>query len=275
MTARDAPARPDGPLKIHVLSGGTGRTAEEVVQAALAQFDDVAVAVIVRGQIRSVKAARDAVRRAAADGGLLCHTLVVPRIRAAVIREAQLHLLPTVDVLGPILALLSDALGVPPRGQAGRSYQLHKERFDRLDAVDFAAAHDDGLRAHELNRADVVLVGVSRVSKSVTCFYLASHGIRAANVPLLLDRPVPEDLLRLDPRKVIGLTMNVARLSQIRAARLPHLGTAQLDKYAGDDHVRNELRYALRLMARYRWRHLDISYQSVEEVAQEIVSLLR
>jgi hypothetical protein len=268
-------AKPTPELKIVILSGGTGRTAEQVVRSALAQFEEPRVRIVVRGKIRSATAAREAVRKARQEGAIVCHTFVVPKVREAVIHESETQMLPTVDIMGPILSALNDFVGVPPRGKAGLSYALNKAHFDRLDAVDFTAAHDDGMRPHELGKAEVVLVGVSRVSKSVTCLYLAAHGIRAANVPLVPDAPVPPELVLLDPNKVIGLTMNAERLRQIRRARAPHLGRANLDKYLGTDDVQLELRTAQNIMAKNHWRCIDLSYKSVEEVAQEILGIIR
>ncbi len=270
-----AAAKQTPELKIIVLSGGTGRTAEQVVRSAVAQFDDPRARIVVRGKIRSPAAAREAVRKARQEGAIICHTFVVPKVRAAVIHEAETQMLPTVDIMGPVLSVLIDFLGAAPRGKAGLSYALNKAHFDRLDAVDFTAAHDDGLRIRELGKAEVVLVGVSRVSKSVTCLYLAAHGIRAANVPLTPTAPLPPELLQLDPKKVIGLTMNAQRLRQIRQARAPHLGRANLDKYLGSDDVQLELRTAQNIMAKNHWRCIDISYKSVEEVAQEILGIIR
>lgn len=179
---------------------------------------------------------------------------------------------PTVDVLGPMLAALDDRLGMTPRGRPGLSYELRKEQFDRIDAVDFTLAHDDGKRLEDLYLADCVLVGVSRVSKSVTCFYLAARGIRAANVPLLAGQKVPPELLRLEPNKVVGLTMNAKRLRSIREARICRLSNVPVPDYV--DELAEELRHARSLMSRHKWPCIDVSYMATEEVAHEVLSLI-
>lgn len=261
-------------LRIYLLSGGTGRTAESVLNAALAQFDQPAVEIIRKANIRRARDAERIVRQAAEQGGVVCHTLVAPKIRKAV--DEQLHRLnvPCVDPLGPVISMLADHLGTAPRGRAGLLYELCREQFDRSDAVDFTLAHDDGQRMHELDQADVVLIGVSRVSKSVTSFYVATRGIRAANVPLTPVQPVPPPLTKLDPRRVIGLTMNPARLCAVRESRLDRITHRHVDAYAEQRDVVQELRQAAEVMRRHHWRCIDISYKATEEVATEVIEML-
>jgi regulator of PEP synthase PpsR (kinase-PPPase family) len=173
-----------------------------------------------------------------------------------------------------MLTAMDDQLGMTPRGRPSLSYELQKEHFDRIDAVDFTLAHDDGQRAEELHLANVVLVGVSRASKSVTCLYLAGRGIRAANMPLLLGQKVPPELLRLGPKKVIGLTMNANRLRSIREARICRLSNTPLPSYVDDRRIIDELRNARALMSRHKWPCIDVSYMATEEVAHEVLSLI-
>lgn len=186
-------------LRIVVISGGTGRTANEVVNAALAQFELGEVHRLSKANVRSRTVAQRIVRDIADENAVIFHSLVSPRVREAVIREAKRRAIPTVDVLGPAIAVISDQLGQPPEAKPGLSYQLHKDQIDRIDAVDFTLKHDDGAGLATLHEADVVLVGVSRASKSVACFYLAYRGIRAANVPLLPGMQPPDALLKMPP----------------------------------------------------------------------------
>jgi regulator of PEP synthase PpsR (kinase-PPPase family) len=257
-----------------ILSGGSGRTAQTVVQAALAQFDHEEVRWIHRDSIREAKAAVQAVREAAKEGAILCHTLVDPKVRDAVVREAQRYPLRVVDVLGPALVAMEDYLGRTAKGLPGQSYELNREQFDRIEAVDFTLAHDDGARIRDIDQADVVLVGVSRVAKSVTCFFLAYRGIRAANVPIIAGLPLPMELVRLDARKVFGLMMNAQRLKAIRTARAPHLSVVPVEHYVDVGRITEELRYARQLMSEHGWRSIDVSYMSVEEVAVAVIRML-
>jgi regulator of PEP synthase PpsR (kinase-PPPase family) len=153
-------------------------------------------------------------------------------------------------------------------------YTSNKAHFDRVDAVEYTLAHDDGCRPQDLAEADVVLVGVSRTAKSTTCFYLAYSGIRAANVPLFADCEPPPELLALDPRRVIGLTMNPSRLQSVREARLRGWKMDLSDVYARSEHIARELRAANEQMARHGWRCVDTSYKGIEEIAREVMQLL-
>jgi [pyruvate, water dikinase]-phosphate phosphotransferase / [pyruvate, water dikinase] kinase len=264
-------------LMVMILSGGTGRTANEVLNAALAQFDDETkrnVTVVRHANVRTQADALRIVKKAQKENAVLVHSLVEPKVRELVVREAERRMVSTIDVLGPILAVLEDRLSVAPKRAPGLSYELKREYFDRIDAVNFTLAHDDGSQMRDIQRAEVVLVGVSRVAKSVTCFYLAYRGIRAANVPLIFGHQPPEALGELDPRRVIGLTMNPQRLHAIRSARLEHMAVASLEPYVHVRKVAEEIRYAQQIMDQHGWQCIDVSYKAVEEVAAEIIHML-
>ncbi len=267
-------ARGSKPLKIIILSGGSGRTGERVVESALAQFDNANAEVVLKPRVRSRGAALKVIESMKTPGTVLCHTLVQPEVREAIVRECQLRDIQVVDLLGPTLSLLDDNLDGTPRNQPGLSYELNKEQFDRIEAVDFTLAHDDGARVRDLKHADVVLVGLSRVSKSVTCFYLAARGLRAANVPLTMIHPLPLELERIDSQRVIGLTMNASRLSAIRQTRLDRITTRPVDNYAEVREINAELRSAADIMRCHGWRSIDVSYRATEEVASEVIEML-
>lgn len=261
--------------QIFILSGSTGRTCEEVLNAALAQFEEPRVQIKHCVGLDSHADVIHAVQTAAQAGGAICHSVVVPELKNTLLREATRLHVPTVDVLGPLLILLQDQLGQQPRGLAGLAFQAQRERLQRIAAVDFTLGHDDGAGLADLSRADVVLVGASRVSKSVTCFYLAYEGISAANVPLIPGHDPPAELVAVDRTKVVGLTMNANRLHGLRQARVKMLGNAPFGNYGRLDAIEVELREIERQMARYGWRRLDVSYMSVEEVAKQVLSLVR
>jgi len=260
-------------LTLHVLTGGSGRTCQQVLRACLAQFPGIRTNLVLRPRVDSVHAAQIEAEEAARAQALVCHSLVDPAVR----RQFELHAdrrgVTYVDVLGPMVSAVEDATAVAPLGRPGLSYQLNKEQFDRMDAVDFTLAHDDGQRAHELHHADIVVVGVSRVSKSVTCFYLAYRGVRAANVPICDGIPPPEALLRLPPERVVGLTMNPHRLRTLREVRLAAM-KSEAANYADAAAIQSELRYAQRLMTEHGWRAIDVSYRAVEEVAVDLLHTL-
>ncbi len=262
------------PLLIVIISGATGRTARSVVNSALAQFDQPNVRIVDGTNVRSSAAASRLVRDIPHQHAVILHSLVSPKVRDTVLEEAQRRMIPTVDILGPVLAVLGDQLGLTPQGKPGLSYKLQKDYFDRVDAVSFTLDHDDGAGLNTLHNADVVIVGVSRASKSVTCFYLGYRGIRAANIPLISGIEPPEQLLKLPKDKVIGLTVTPNRLQNIRQARQHRLGTRAVDYYVHERNISEELRYALTLMRQHSWRCLDVSYMAVEEVAMQVLQMI-
>jgi regulator of PEP synthase PpsR (kinase-PPPase family) len=267
-------ASPSQLRPIVVISGGTGTTARQVLQAALAQFGECNPEIEYQAKVRSGRTAEAMVRDAAKRGALVCHSVVDPVVRRALDDEARKLGVPCLDVLGPALSMLSDHFRLQPRRRAGLLYELHREQLDRIDAVDFTLAHDDGKRLHELAQADIVVVGASRTSKSVTCFYLAARGVRAANVPLIPPQPVPRELLRLAPSRVVGLTMSAAHLESIRQTRLDRISHLPIAAYAELKEIRAELRTLRELMAERKWRCIDVSYRATEEVADQIVEMM-
>ena len=262
------------PLKIVILSGSTGRTAEQVVKAALAQFDDQDIRLVKKTKVRSVSSALKAVRDAAKQHAIVCHSMVSPEVRDAIVEEMKRRMVPNVDILGRVVAMLSDHLGAKPAEKPGMSYKRQKDYIDRVDAVSFTLDHDDGARPDTVNKADVVLVGVSRVSKSVTCFYLAYRGIRAANVPIIPGCNLPDKLLKMPKDKVIGLVVNPSRLKSVREVRQEQMGAGKLDYYVDRTDINQELRYAQDILKKNGWRCIDVSYMAVEEVAREVMKMI-
>ena len=249
-------------------------TAKRVLDAALAQFSDCKPEIEYQSKVRSIRSAVEVIRDAAARHALVCHSIVDPVVRRNLDEEALKLGVPCIDVLGPALSLLADHFKTEPRGHAGLLYELHREQLDRIDAVDFTLAHDDGKRMHELGLADVVLVGASRTSKSVTCFFLAARGIRAANVPLIPPQPIARELSRLSPKRVVGLTMSAAHLESIRQTRLDRISHRPVANYADLRDIRAELRSIRELMSRMEWQCIDVSYKATEEVADQIIELM-
>jgi regulator of PEP synthase PpsR (kinase-PPPase family) len=239
------------------------------------QFDQPQVQTVLKENLRSATEARMIVKEASKDSAAIFYTLVSDETRTALREAAEKELIPAVDLLGPVLSSLAALLQSTPRGIPNLLYELEKKYIERIDAVDFTLEHDDGCRLHELSQADVVLVGVSRVSKSATCFVLACQGIRAANVPLVAGVEPPREILKLEAKKVIGLTASVERLRAIRQARVRSLRKLPLNRYVNAGEIANELRYANALMAEHRWQVIDVSQKAVEEVAKEVLRLLR
>jgi regulator of PEP synthase PpsR (kinase-PPPase family) len=199
------------------------------------------------------------------------YTLVADETRRALRDAAAALAVPVVDVLGPALSALHDRFHREPSAEPGLLYRSEREEFDRQEAIDYTLKHDDGGRPEGLERADVVLVGVSRAAKSSTCFYLAYQGVKAANVPLVPGLALPAALLALPKERVIGLWVNPSRLVALRESRQRHLGLPGPSDYTDLDAVRQEVRAASRTMADHGWTTIDASYMAVEEVAREVM----
>jgi [pyruvate, water dikinase]-phosphate phosphotransferase / [pyruvate, water dikinase] kinase len=262
------------PHAIHLVSDGTCRTCEQVVKSVLVQFQGAQFRLMLKPKVLDTATVHAVIDEAAAQHAIVFYTLVAKETRDAIKAAAERRMVPLVDVLGPVLIALYDVFQRSPLATPDMLYKSNKEHYDRVDAVEYTLSHDDGCRSQELDKADVVLVGVSRAAKSTTCFYLAYSGIRAANVPLFPDSEPPAELRKLDPRKVIGLTVNPHRLQSMREARLRGWGMDVSHNYADSVEIARELRAASDQMARYGWRSLDVSYKAIEEVAREIRQML-
>jgi regulator of PEP synthase PpsR (kinase-PPPase family) len=181
---------------------------------------------------------------------------------------------PCIPVLDPVLGALAGFLGLQASGRPGGQHELDAEYFARIDAMTFALAHDDGQSARNYDEADVILVGVSRTSKTPTCIYLANRGIKAANVPIVPGCPVPPELMKARHPLVVGLTKDPGQLIQIRRNRLRLLAQDDKTDYVDPESVREEVAQARRLCAEHSWPVLDVTRRSIEETAAAIIQLL-
>lgn len=258
---------------IFAVSDGRGQTLRMVLRAALVQFAGYEPKFWSEAEVLSVERVSEIVEAAAEAKAVIYYTLVAQDTRLAMQQVSTRRGVPTVDVLGPVLSALHHQLQRAPEAKPGLFYASERAEFDRHSAIDYTLEHDDGRRPHELDKAHVVLTGVSRAAKSSTCFYLAYHGVKAANVPLVPGIPPPPELLALDPRRVVGLWINPSRLLVVRTARAANLKLGSEVDYIDSDAVKSELRDAQRLMQRNGWQMIDASYLAIEEVAREVMRL--
>jgi regulator of PEP synthase PpsR (kinase-PPPase family) len=261
-------------LTVFVVSDATGETAERVTRSALTQFGDAPVNVVRRGGIRTSEQVQRLVAEAAGRDCVIIHTMVSNDLRKEMLEEARLHGVDAMDLMGPVLDRLAIHLHLTPQEKPGLFTQLVEAQSRRIEAVEFAFRHDDGQRVEELDRAEIVLVGVSRTMKTPTMLYLAYRSWFAANVPIVRDFPPPQPLAALPPERVFGLTMSVARLAELRRARATYLGISETG-YATSEEIRTELAYSHDICDDHGWRRIDVTGKSVEEVAREILVLGR
>jgi len=260
--------------QIYIISDGTGRTAKQMVNAALTQFEGRDINVNLRPNVRSEAQALAILQEVVHDKGILFHTIVSNELRNLIIRESSLQNIETVDMMGPMLESLSSYLANSPAEKPGLFHQLNEAYFNRIEAMEFAFRHDDGQRPEELHKAEIVLLGVSRTFKTPLSIYLAIKGWYVANVPLILDIKPPQELFKVKPGKIIALSTRPDRLAALRKAREQHLNGATGD-YATLDHVRREVGYAMRLFSRFPgWARVDVTNKPIEEIATEILKII-
>ena len=260
-------------LTIYAVSDATGETAESVAVAALVQFRDPRIPVERCGQVRTLKQVRAVVERAARSGeALILYTLVSDALRRAMLAAARRHGVEALDLLGPMLERLTVRLKKKPMRRPGAFKHLVRAHPREIEAVEFAVRHDDGRQTESLDKAEIVLVGVSRTMKTPAALYLAYRGWLVANVPIHPALQPPAPLLAVPPDRVVCLLMAPARLQEIRASRATAM-KIPLEPYASLEHIRRELLHSERLSLDHGWRQIDVSGKSVEEVAREIMLL--
>ncbi len=265
-------------LHMHLVSDSTGETVTTVARAGISQFDGVIPVEHVWSFVRSRAQVEQVLSMVKALPGVVIYTMVSPDLRKTLDDGCRELKVPCVPILDGVFKALSGVLGAETRQQIGRQHAMDDGYFSRIEAMDFMLQHDDGQCPWDLNDADIVLVGVSRASKTPTCIYLANRGLKTANVPVVMDCPLPKELDSLTHPLVVGLTINPEPLVQIRSNRLKQMergGTALRvsDNYTEVERVRAELVYARRLFARYDWPVIDVTRRSVEETAAAVFQL--
>ena len=259
---------------LHLVSDATGETINSVARACVIQFDDVRPVEHFWNLVRTERQLDMVLEGVQENRGLVMFTLVDEKLRRRLqdfCREVQV---PCIPVLDPLINALAAFLGVESQRQPGRQHALDAEYFGRMDAMDFALAHDDGQSSWDLHEADVILMGVSRTSKTPTCIYLANRGIKAANIPIVPGCPMPPEIEKLTRPLVVGLTKDPDRLVQIRRNRLKLLNQNESSTYVDPEVVRAEVTDARRMFTRRGWPVIDVSRRSIEETAAEIMMLL-
>lgn len=260
-------------VAIHILSDSLGETADAVARAAAAQFPHGAFRVERLPKITSVEELNSCVELHCGEECVFFYTLARSDLRAAMQLVVRQHGVKAIDIMGPGVELLASVSGMVPRGVAGTMRTPDEAYFDRIEAMEYAIAHDDGQRPEGLIDADVVLIGVSRTSKTPLAMYLAAKGFRAANVPLVAGSTPPEELFSLDPRRVFGLISSVETLLQIRTRRMDELGS-YVPGYAEREQVECDLEEAHAIIRRIGCYTIRTDKRAIEETAQDIIRYL-
>ena len=258
---------------LHLVSDATGETLQVLAKAAIVQFDDIDVVEWEWPLVRRPDQLESVVEGIKAQPGLVLCTFVDNALRDGLEMVCSELVVPCLSIMDPILAAMATYFDAEVRAQPGRQHAMDAEYFGRIEAMGFCLAHDDGQLLSELKQADLVLVGVSRTSKTPTCMYLANRGLKAANVPFVPGLPVPGELTELSGPLIIGLTTGAERLIHIRRNRLLVLKQDAETAYVDEESVKDELASARRLFERHGWPVIDVTRRSIEETSAAILHL--
>ncbi len=258
-------------VTVYVVSDSAGDTGELAVRAAAAQFHPLEVHIRRVGFIQSREGIDAVLDMAASDKGILLYTLVIPRLREHMTTQAEARGIVTIDLLGPLIDNMERLFGRPSRHEPGLNHVLDAGYFRKVEAVEFAVRYDDARDVTGIMKADIVLTGVSRTSKTPLSMVLAHKTFKVANVPLVPELVPPKELFQVDPKKVIGLTIRTDALNAIRKERLKALGLPDSASYATTARIEQELEYAHGIMKKIGCVVIDVSSKAVEETASLIL----
>ncbi|MBE6081336.1 MULTISPECIES: pyruvate, water dikinase regulatory protein [Tissierellales] len=262
-------------IVLYVLSDSVGETAGQVAKASISQFSPVKYEVRRFPYINDEDQINEIIDEAKSEKSVIIFTIVIERLRKFVMEKSAENNIPAVDLMTPVLDSIEDVLGYNPKRQAGLIRRLDAEYFKKVEAVEFAVRYDDGKDTRGIKKADIVLIGISRTSKTPLSMYLAHKNFKVANVPLVPEVPPPDELFEKDPRRVFGLIANPEKLNKIRQERLKTLGLNNNANYANLERIKEELEYSKRIMGMIQCKVINVSDKAVEETSGFIIDIMR
>ncbi|WP_462420707.1 pyruvate, water dikinase regulatory protein [Salinicoccus sp. Marseille-QA3877] len=260
-------------IKVIIASDSVGETGELVAKASLAQFDiDSTSDVLIRyPYIDSEDNVDDVVDLAKSKGAIVVYTIITPKFRNYIKEELRKENIPSVDVMGPLMSILEGKTEETPYYEPGRVHKLDEDYFKKIEAIEFAVKYDDGKDASGLNKADIVLIGVSRTSKTPLSQFLALKKYKVMNMPLVPEVTPPKELFEIPASKCIGLRIKSSSLNKIRKERLTQLGLKDTASYAKNERIQEELEYFDIIIEKIGCPVIDVSEKAIEETANEIM----
>lgn len=258
---------------IFIISDSIGETAELVARAAASQFNGSGIEIRRVPYVNNPSEIPDIVKEASKYNCIIAYTLVLPELRKALVKEATKFNIMTVDIMGSMLDALSKLHDYEPKFEPGLVRKMDQDYFRKVEAIEFAVKYDDGKDPRGVMRADLVIIGISRTSKTPLCMYLAHKRIKAANVPLVPEVSPPEEIFNLPLHKVIGLTIRPNQLNEIRRERLKTLGLTSNADYASMERILKELDYAEGIMKKVGCPIIDVTNKAVEETASRMLEI--
>lgn len=266
---------PNNSYTIFILSDGTGETAATMIRAALVQYSEKDINIQRCKNVRSEEQVKMLVSECFDKRGLIAYTFASPGLRQKTAELCAEKALPAIDFLGPLIQTLDGFLGAASSKKVGALRQTDDMYFKRIEAIEYTVRHDDGKTLNELDKADIVLVGISRTSKTPLSIFLSHKGWKVANIPLVLGAPLPEQLFKIDQRRIVGLIIDIDSLQRIRKNRLEKFGQDSGGEYASSQQILNEIDYAENLFKQNkRWPVFNVTERALEETASEIVRVI-
>ncbi len=262
--------------KIHVFvaSDSLGETAEMVARAAAEQFLETEYEMKKFPYLNNEEQIKEMIEQAAGCHSIVVFTTVIENLKQQLIHECKVHNIPYVDLLSPVMDTFEELIGYKPKYEAGIIHRIDERYFKKIEAIEFAVKYDDGKDPRGVTKADIVLIGVSRTSKTPLSMYLAHKNIKVANIPLVPEVPIPEELYQVPLKKIIGLTTNPYKLEEIRIERLKALGLHNTATYANMERILEEIDYAERIMKKIGCPIIDVSSKAIEETAGIILEFM-
>ena len=261
-------------INVHLVSDSTGETVSSICRSVMTQFEELDVEEHIWSLVRTQRQVEKVIEGVKKFPGIVMYTIVQDELNKLLETECKKLKVPCIPVLEEILMEVSGYLGQKRNAKPGHQHKMDSEYFARVEAINYTLQHDDGQQADDLEEADVVLVGVSRTSKSPTCVYLSYRGFKAANIPFVRTDALPENLSNLKNPLVVGLVISPDRLIQIRKTRLNELKENKETTYTNPESVEEEVREARRLFSKNNWPVIDVTRRSVEETAANIIQLI-
>lgn len=258
---------------VYILSDSVGETGEAVVRAAVSQFDCDQLIFRRRPYMMTTRQIDAAVRDAVRDDALIVYTLVTENLRTYLLEKTREVNVTAVDIMGPMLEAIRTSTALEPRREAGALRRMDDAYFKKIHAIEFAIKYDDGKEPRGFLLADIVIVGISRTSKTPLCIYLANQGYKVANLPIVPEISPPDEIFQVDRKKIFGLTIKPSHLFEIRKTRLQSMGLSAKADYANYDRILRELDYGEGLMRKLGCPILDVTNKATEETAGLILDL--
>lgn len=261
---------------IYIISDGTGETASAMVKAALVQYANEDINIVRCKNIRTANQLEPLIEDVFSKRGIIVYTVVSTQLRQKILEYASAKGIPTVDLLGPLLNTLDQFFGFKVENfEAGKLRAVDENYYKRIEAIEYTVKNDDGKTLKELDKADIILVGISRTSKTPLSIFLSHKGFKVANIPIVLNTALPKELFEIDQRKVVGLIIDIDSLQRIRRNRLEKFGQDPGGSYASLANIAKEIEYAHELFKQNkRWPVFNVTDRALEETAGEIVRIV-